>query len=55
VTKNALIKLIVKKLATAPALALDAVLSECTTEEEREEARRIFSAVGVKNGGKKWQ
>ena len=47
-TRNALYKLIIDKLATAPALALREVLRECTTDEERAEALRIFSAVGVK-------
>lgn len=47
-TRNALYKLIIATLAHAPALALDSVLAECKNDEEREEARRIFKAVGVK-------
>lgn len=47
-TKNRLVKLIVKHLANAPALALERVLAECKTDEERLEAVRIFNAVGVK-------
>lgn len=47
-TRKALEKLIINKLTHAPALALGAVLRECTTDEERDTARRIFAACGVK-------
>ena len=47
-TKKAILKAIVRNLANAPALALEKTLAECKTDEEREEARRIFAAVGVK-------
>lgn len=51
-TRNALYKLIIATLANAPALALDSVLAECTSEQEREEAKRIFRAVGVRRDKK---
>lgn len=47
-TKKALLKLIVYNLANAPALALQKTLDACKTDEERDEARRIFAAVGVR-------
>ena len=42
-----LIKNIIDKLANAPAIAARDILAECATEDEREQARRIFSAVGI--------
>ena len=48
-TKNELLKKIVYNLANAPALALEKTLAECETDEEREAAKRIFAAVGVKH------
>ena len=41
------VKKIIKHLANAPALAARQVLDELPTEAERDEARRIFSAVGI--------
>ena len=40
-------KQIIKNLATAPALAARETLKTLTTEEERAEALRIFSALGI--------
>lgn len=40
-------KNIIKYLANAPAIAAREVLQTLDTEEERDEARRIFSAVGI--------
>lgn len=40
-------KTVIKYLATAPAIAAREALRELSTDEERNEARRIFAAVGI--------
>lgn len=44
---KAVIKAIIKELANAPAIAAREVLEKLPSEAERDEARRIFSAVGI--------
>lgn len=44
---KATIKAVIKHLANAPAIAAARVLDELPTEAERDEARRIFAAVGI--------
>lgn len=44
---KAVIKAIIKELANAPATAAREVLRKLPTETERDEARRIFAAVGI--------
>lgn len=45
-SKN-VIKAIIKELANAPATAAREVLEKLPSEAERDEARRIFAAVGI--------
>ena len=44
---KAVIKAIITELANAPAVAAREVLEKLPTETERDEARRIFAAVGI--------
>lgn len=44
---NKTVKLIIKHLANAPAIAAREILKECENDEQREQARRILSAVGI--------
>lgn len=44
---NKTLKLIIKHLANAPAIAARDILKECENEQQREQARRILSALGI--------
>ena len=44
---NQVRKIILKHLANAPAIAAREALREFSTDEDRNEARRIFAAVGI--------
>lgn len=45
--KNKTLKTIIKHLANAPRHAAREALKECTTEEEKAEALRIFRALDI--------
>ena len=44
---KSVLKVIIKNLANAPAIAAQKAIKQLQTEEEREEARRIFNALGI--------
>ena len=46
--KNKVIRKAIKNLANAPALALAKTLEELTDPTDRDDAKRLFEAVGVK-------